>query len=316
MAGPLTDALAVLVVAAFAVGAAVDALGRRGLARLLMIGAWSVFAVFWAVLVPHFLITKGSVVEGVLTLIAVPASAYVGLLLYRGRTSLITLSRAVAVMGIVYLPFQLVDPLARPLVAAAVGQVHWTMTVLGYDPTMVVGSEVGERLGIVNGFLFTTGGHRYITEIVLACTGLGSIAIFAGLVAAVDAPIRRKVSALAIVVPIIYVLNVARVTFIALAHGNQWFRITSLAGPVAWLMGIPYEEALNRVSWYVADRIIAQSLSVLALVVVALLAVRVLPELVTLLEEAVYVITGREYDLSAAMGADRAAPDGGERLDE
>jgi archaeosortase A (PGF-CTERM-specific) len=307
-----TDALAVVVVAAFAVGVAVTTAGRERAGRVCFAAAWLLFAACWGALVPHFLFTKGSVIEGVLSLAAVLASAYVALLLYRGRTSLVTLSRGVAVMGLVYMPFQLSPALARPLVGLAVDHSAWLVWLLGYEPTMVRGSEVGQQLGIVNAFRFTVDGHGYVTEVVLACTGIGSMAIFAGLVAAVDAPARRKAKALAVVLPVIYVLNIVRVTFIALAHGNQWFRYESLAGVVAWLMGVPQGEAANRVSWFVADRVVAQSLSVLALVAIALFAVRVLPELVVVFEDVLYVATGNEYDLAGAIGSG-AATDGGER---
>jgi archaeosortase A (PGF-CTERM-specific) len=304
------DALAVVVVAAFAGGAVLEAAGRRQAARFGLAAAWLLFAAFWAVLTPFFLFEQGSFIEGALSAAAVPGSAYVALLLYRGRETLVTLSRAVAVMGVVYMPVQLSDALARPLIAVTVEQVAFVVDALGYEYTMRPGPEIGTELGLANGFLMTTGGSGYLTEVVLACTGLGSIAIFAGLVAAVDAPRRRKATALAVVVPLIYVLNVARVTFIALAHGRQWFRYEPAAGVVSWLMGVPRAEAIERTSWFLADRVLAQSMSVLALVVIALVVVRVLPELVVVFEEVLYVATGNDYDLSGAVGAGPAAAGG------
>ena len=311
MAGPLTDAFAVVVVAAFAVGAAASMTDRERVTRHAFAVAWLLFAGFWAALVPHFLFTKGSVIEGLLSFGAVPASAYVALLLYRGRGSLVTLSRGVTVMGLVYMPFQLSPAMARPLIDLAVGHTAWLIDLLGYEPTMVEGDTVGRELGLANGFRFVIDGHGYVTEVVLACTGIGSIAIFAGLVAAVEAPLARKAKALAVVLPVIYGLNIVRVGFIALAHGNQWFRYESAAGAVAWLMGVTGPEATNRVSWFIADRVIAQSLSVVALVAIALFAVRVLPELVAVFEEVLYVATGTEYDLAGSVGSERAT-DGGE----
>lgn len=306
-----TDPLAVVVVVAFTVGAALATADRGRSARVVFAASWLLFAVFWAALVPHFLFTKGSVIEGLLSLVAVPASGYVAVLLVRGRTTLLTLSRGVAVMGLVYMPFQLSPALAAPLIGLAVDHSAILIDLLGYEPTMVQGPEVGEAYGLTNAFRWEIDGHGYLTEVVLACTGVGSISIFAGLVAAVDAPVRRKAKALAVVVPVIYGLNIVRVAFIALAHGNQWFRYESLSGAVAWLMGHSGSAALNRVSWFVADRVIAQSLSVLALVAIALFAVRVLPELVVVFEDALYVTTGREYDLRAALGSG-AATDGGD----
>lgn len=308
MTGPLTDALAVAVVLAFGGGWALDASGRRRPARLATVGAWVLFAAFWAALVPHFALEQRSIVEGVGAAVAVPASLYVGLLLYRGRDSLLTISRGIAVMGAVYLPFQLLPALTRPAIQLTTLQSEVLVRALGYDPTMIRGSELGERLGVENTFLFATGGARYSTEVLLACTGLGSISIFAGLVAAVRAPLRRKAVALAIVVPVIYALNLLRVTFIALAHGRQWFRGGAIEGPVLWLFGVSNE---NLVSFLVADRIISQSLSVLVLVAIALAVLRVLPQLVVVFEDVLFVATGNEYDLAGALGPD-VRPDGGD----
>lgn len=313
MVGPETDALGVVVVLALAAGATLWTTGRRPAGRAVLAAAWLLFAAFWAALVPHFLFAKGSPIEGVLTVVAVPASAYVGLLVYRDRETLVTLSRGVAVMGLIYLPFQLSPALARPAIGMVVDQVAAVLGLLGYEYRLVTGPEVGEGLGLRNGFLFVTGGGRYLTEVVLACTGIGSMAIFAGLVAAVEAPLGRKLKALAVVLPVIYLLNVGRVAFIALAHGRQWFRAESLVGPVAWLMGISRGDALARVSWFVADRVVAQSLSVLALVALALFTVRVLPELVVVFEEVLYVVTGREYDLAGPLGAGAATDGRGDR---
>lgn len=304
MPGPLTDAYALVVIGVFLIGSTLDATGRRELARLVTVTGWLGFAGFWAVLVPHFAFEQLSIIEGLLSAVAVPACAYVGYLLYRGRDSLLTLTRGVAIMGLVYLPFQLFDALTRPLIRSVVVQVGFAMSALGHDPTVVEGQELGAELGLANAFVFVTGGISYSTEVVLACTGIGSISIFAGLVAAVDAPHRRRVKALAIAVPVIYGLNTVRVTFIALAHGLQWFRIGAIEGPVMALFGT---SNVNRVSYLVADRILAQSLSVVALVVVALLVVRVLPELLEVFEDVLFVMTGQEYDLAGAFGTEPRA---------
>lgn len=294
MTSPLTDGLAWVVVVTFGVGAVLDATDRRSLARTVTVAAWVVFAGFWLLLVPHFAFEQRSIIEGVLSLAAVPVSLYTGLKLHRGRDSLLVLSRAVAVMGLLYLPANTVEAIRRPLVLTVVGQVEALMHALGYQPTIVEGS----RLGYENGFRFVTGGHPYITEVVLACTGLGSISIFAGLVAVADAPIRRKLVAMGVVVPLIYGLNVLRVTFIALAHGNQWFRSQQ------WVLPLFAVEDPNLASYMLADRVISQGLSVVALVALALVLLRVLPEIVVVFEDLLYLATGDEYDLASAVGAE------------
>ncbi|MFB6107855.1 MAG: archaeosortase A [Haloplanus sp.] len=298
-----SDVLAWVVVALFLVGALVDRYDDdRNRARAVTVGAWVAFALFWAVLVPHFAFVKKSYVEGALSVAAVPASLYVAWLLYDGRDSLFVLSRAIAVMGVVYLPFQTIPAFSvagvsvpapqHVLISIVTGQTRWAMETLGYHPTVVLGEQ-----GYRNTFKFVTdGGHVILFSLVLACTGLGSIAIFAGLIAAVDAPLRRKLRALAVAVPVIYLLNIARTTFIGLMFGKQymqWF-----VDEVLFLFGgtDPY-----KVSFYISDRVISQVLAVLALVCVTYLVVRELPELLTIIEDVLYIVTREEYDLRAAL---------------
>ena len=308
MAGPLTDALAWVVVGLFLSGALLRRTDRGG-ARPATVGAWVVFAVFWAALVPHFAFEQKSFVEGFLSLVAVPASLYVGWLLYDGRDSLFVLSTAVAVMGVVYLPFETIPALTvaglsipaprQVLIAHTTGQTRWAMELLGYSPTLVEGDQ-----GYLNTFKFVTeGGHVILFSIILACTGLGSIAIFVGLIAAVDAPLSRKLRALAVAVPVIYALNIARTTFIAVMFGKQymqWF-----VDEVLFLFGgtDPY-----KVSFYLSDRVISQVLAVVALVGITFLIVRELPELLTIVEDVLYIVTREEYDLREALDL----PDEGE----
>jgi len=289
----LSDALAWLVVALFATGAAFQFRDRREPARYVTALAWVVFAVFWLVLVPHFAFVQKSIIEGVLSLLAVPASLYGGLLLFRGRESLFTLSRGVAVMGLLYLPLESLVFLNRPLVEMVAQQTAALLTLLGYELRI---TSIGPQLSYQNTLTLAgaPGTHPRSTEVVLACTGLGSITIFAGLVAAVKAPLRRKLQALALVVPIIYVLNIVRVAFIAAAYGNQWFTVEPLISPVLFLFG---STDPGMVSYFVADRILAQSLSVVALLALLWLLVRVLPEVFEVLEDVAYLATGTEYDL-------------------
>jgi archaeosortase A (PGF-CTERM-specific) len=84
--------------------------------------------------------------------------------------------------------------------------------------------------------------------------------------------------------------------FIAVAFGNQWFQV--FVAEISALVG--YTDP-GLVSYFIADRVIAQSMSVVALVAIAFLVVRIVPELLDLLEEAVYVLTNTEIDLGKAL---------------
>ncbi|WP_101296413.1 archaeosortase A [Halegenticoccus soli] len=317
MPGPLTDAFAWLVVAAF--GAGVILGGRnRDAGRVATAGAWGLFGAFWLSLFPHFAFVQKSYVEGVLSLAAVPACLYAGALLYRGRDTLFVLSRAVAVMGLVYLPFETIPALVvagvhlpaprQVLIQTVAAQTEALMNLLGYHPETIPGPQTGYE---DTTFLFVTeSGHRLTFEIVLACTGLGSVAIFAGLIGAVRAPLRRKLRALAIAVPTIWGLNLLRTTFIGVVFGKQYLHVYPEL--VLFLFGAedPY-----RVSFFLSDRVISQVLAVFALVGITYAVVRVLPELLTVVEDVLYLLTREEYDLRDALGVSVPRADGGERAE-
>jgi archaeosortase A (PGF-CTERM-specific) len=288
----ITDAVAWIVVASFLAGWVLESRGRIG--RAVGAGAWGVFGVFWLLLVPRFAFAMRSPIEGALAALAVPACAYAGYLLWSGRDSLFTLTHAVAVMGIIYLPFETIPLLRRVAVETVANQTYAVITWLGYDVALTE-AETGYRSGLE----FTHAGHTYATHIVLACTGLGSMTIFAGLIAALEAPLVRKLQAAAAAIGIIYVLNIVRNVFIAVAFGNQWFQV--FVAEISALAG--YTDP-GLVSYFIADRVIAQSMSVVALVAIAFLVVRIVPELLDLLEEAVYVLTKTEIDLGKAMHVD------------
>jgi archaeosortase A (PGF-CTERM-specific) len=290
----LAEPLAWVVVATFLAGVVAD-LRSRSLARRVTVGAWALFAVFWLVQAPHFAFDQKSAIEGVGSAIAVPVSVYVGYLLFRGRDSLLVLSRAVAVMGLIYLPFASVPILRRTAVELVAAQVYGTIVWLGYDPAFTVGPN-----GYLSALEFTDAeGHTYVTHIVLQCTGIGSMSIFAGLIASLDAPVARKLRALVPAIGIIYVLNVVRNVFIAVAFGRQWFQV--LVDPVMAVTG--YSDP-GLVSFFIADRVLSQSSSVVALVGITWLVVRTVPELLSLLEEALFLLTNTEYDLHDAFAVD------------
>jgi|AntDeeMetagen134_2_1112570.scaffolds.fasta_scaffold02044_4 archaeosortase A (PGF-CTERM-specific) len=297
-----SDLLGWLVLAAFLVGALFDVARRETAARYAYAGAWGVFAAFWAVVFPHFLFTKASAVEGVLAIVAIPACLYTGYLLWNGREGLHTLSLAVLLMGVIYYPTQSIPFVRENLIELTADQTYWGIQALGYDPAFVVREESGLR----NKFVF----EQFSTYIVYACTGIGSMAIFAGLITAVGAPLRRKVKSFALAIGIIWVLNLVRNVFVAVAAGHGWFQ----QGPVLELAALAGVEASHASFWF-SHSVISQTLSVFALVGITWIVVQELPEMLAVLEEVLFVATGSEYDLESALDVDanRAVrADGGE----
>jgi len=312
--GGYADPLGWLVLGFFLVGAALEYHDRE-YARAVQVGGWLVFALFWLVLIYPWFAIDQSVIRGVGAVIAAPLSVLVAKTLYEGRDSLFTLSRAVALMGVVYAPFVTLEPLRDRLILIVTDHTAWAMGLVGYDPAVVTRlSEAGvdreltiEKPPLENTFVFLQEAPEGITyTIVLACTGIGSMAVIIGLVAAVRAPWQRKLRALAVAVPIIYVLNIVRNVFIGVSFGRQYLQVL----PDATMMLFGLENEL-RVSYIWADRILAQSVSVVAMILVLWLVLREVPEVIEPVEDVLYLLTGNEYDLASALNVDIDRPAAG-----
>ena len=56
------------------------------------------------------------------------------------------------------------------------------------------------------------------------------------------------------------------------------------------------------VSYFIADRLLAQFGSVIAMILITWLVVRTLPEILVVVEDLLYLLTGSEHDLRDAFG--------------
>ncbi|WP_265112532.1 archaeosortase A [Halosolutus halophilus] len=290
----MTDGLAWIAIGAFVAALVLQWRDRLGPARHVAAAAWFVFGVFWLTMVPYYYTEIQSPLQTVLALAALPLCTYTGYLLYRGRDSLMLLTKAVMFMGLIYLPAETIPFVRTWLIETTAAQTHYAMELVGYSPGLAEGAD-----GYQSKFAFdpdetVTGRTTYI---VLACTGIGSMSIFGGLIAAVKAPLRRKVTAFALAIGVIWFLNLVRNVFIGIASPWGWFQQDWLVSFMTTYMGA---EA-DRVSFLVAHNYIAQTLSVVALIGITYLVVRILPEVLDPLEDVLFILTGTEYDLHEAL---------------
>ena len=217
-------------------------------------------------------------------------------------------------MGLIFLPFEAVYVLKAGLIETVTYQTEFLINLLGFhapaDFTVINGAEFGHT-DARSTFKFTDDdGHLLTYTVRIACTGIGSMAIFGGLIAAVRAPLNRKLRGLAVSLPVIYGLNLVRNVFIALTFGQQ--RLHVAPDLVMGLFGI---DDAYLVSYIVADKILAQSLSVVALVAITYLVVREVPEVLGIIEDVLFMATGTEYDLQQVIGGVDPEPvraDGGD----
>ncbi|MCU4926780.1 archaeosortase A [Halobacteria archaeon AArc-dxtr1] len=290
-----TDALAWGSILIFVLAIALQWRGAPDPARYTAAVAWVLFGVFWLTMAPYYHYDVQSPLQTVLALAALPLCAYTGYLLVQGRESLLLLTKAVAIMGLIYLPAETIPFVRRWLIETTAVQTHYGMELLGHSPGINEGANGYESRFDFDPDETATGRTTYI---VLACTGLGSMAIFGGLIASVSAPLKRKVSAFALAIGVIWFLNLTRNVFIGLASPWGWFQQDWLVSFMTTYLGT---EA-NRVSYVVAHNYISQLLAVVALLGITYLLVKIVPEILAPLEEVLFVLTGNEYDLESAIG--------------
>ena len=159
-------------------------------------------------------------------------------------------SYAAAVCGMVYFPFAEIEPLREALIGFTTLMTVHALQVLSIPVSMP-------------GWNTMTLNERSV-EIVLACTAIESIALFAGLIISVQAPAARKAAALVISTISIYTLNIARNGFVIMAYGWSWF---------------------GSESFEVAHNIIAKIGSAAALLLISYLIFLLLPELLSIIDE-------------------------------
>jgi archaeosortase A (PGF-CTERM-specific) len=119
------------------------------------------------------------------------------------------LTTAAAVAFAIYAPFQYIQPLGDLLISLLVQEILW-----------VIGLFHG-TVTVLDWNLIARNGLRI--EIILACTGIQSIAIMLGVVGGVRTTIREKGIAFLLIAPTIYILNVFRNVFVIFAYTDQWF---------------------------------------------------------------------------------------------
>lgn len=169
---------------------------------------------------------------------------------------------ATAIGALFYFPFAQMPTLNTWIISEVTNQVMWMLNLLNYP-------ALRESWDIVS-----LNGYR--VQIILACTAIESIALFTGLIISVNAPTKRLASAFLVSVPVIYGLNLIRDAFVIIAYGEQWFGANSFE---------------------IAHHMIAKAGSGVALFFIAYAVLKILPELLELIDGLWQLITERLHNV-------------------
>jgi len=224
---------------------------------------WALFAVFWVGQIGHYLEIADYFNAG-LFLGAGALSLYMAWIVGRRGSSSHACrwaSYAAAASGIIYFPFAEVEPLNEALIG-------FTASLTANALQLFSVPAVQESWNMIS-----LNGSR--VEIILACTAIESIALFAGVILSVHAPLGRRMVALAASTSSIYILNILRNGFVLMAYGWSWF---------------------GRDSFEIAHNLIAKIGSTLALLAISYLVFMLLPELLSLIDELAAEVKPRRGD--------------------
>ena len=172
------------------------------------IGGWASIVGYLFLELPYHLSTN-NIMYPALTLLSVPFLYITAKHLLHDDPRVMQLSMIAAVAFLIYAPFGYIPALGDWLIAAVTGQTSAVLAAIGY-PVNLAAWNMMER----NGFR---------TEIILACTGIQSIAIMLGVAWGVQSTLKQKIAGFFIVFPTIYILNIVRNVFVIAAYTEQWF---------------------------------------------------------------------------------------------
>ena len=222
-----------------------------GSSRVAALG-WALFGFFWLGKIEHYLAIE-DYFNVALFLAAGLLSFYMAWIVKnRGFSSKACYwaSYAASACGIIYFPFAEVQSLQVGLIGFTTQITAQTLQILSVPVIM-------ESWNIMS-----LNGRS--VEIILACTAIESIALFAGVILSVQAPLGRKMAALAASTFSIYLLNIVRNGFVLMAYGWSWF---------------------GEGSFDIAHNIIAKAGSTIALLAISYLVFMLLPELLSTIDE-------------------------------
>lgn len=232
--------------------------GKNSAKRIIGAAGWSIFSIHWLQQPLHY-IAIGDYVNVALTIAMSVFCILIARTMYVQHTNRYTptarevditymATNAIAIGSVFYFPFAEIPALKEWLIGTVTNNIIWTMNMLGMSAYRA-------------GNMITYNGHT--VEIILGCTAIESIALFMGLIASVNAPKKKLLAAFMVSVPVIYILNILRDVFVVIAYGEMWF------GPN---------------SFEIAHHMIAKAGSGVALFVIAYMVMRILPEILELID--------------------------------
>ncbi len=247
------------------------------------IGGWASIIGYLFLELPYYF-SLNNFMYPAIALLSIPFLYITAKYLLRDDPRVMQISTIAAVAFLIYAPFGYIPALGNWLIAAVADQTSAALAAVGY-PVNFQTWNLMER----NGFK---------TEIILACTGIQSIAIMLGVAWGVQSTLKQKVAGFLLVFPTIYILNIVRNVFVITAYTEQWF---------PYLPAIAGNGELGYESFFWAHNVMAELGALVFLVVLAYALFMILPELGTL-ADSLYRLYRGEVEQIIRPKAERSGP--------
>jgi len=222
------------------------------------LGGWASIVGYLFLELPYYF-SLNNFMYPAIAVLSIPFLYITAKYLLRDDPRVMQISTIAAVAFLVYAPFGYMPALGNWLIAAVADQTSAVLAAVGY-PVTFQDWNLMER----NGFQ---------TEIILACTGIQSIAIMLGVAWGVRSTARQKIAGFLLVFPTIYISNIIRNVFVVTAYTEQWF---------PYLPEIAGNGEFGYESFFWAHNVMAELGALVFLVILAYALFMIVPELGTL----------------------------------
>lgn len=230
-------------------------LTEKRIKHVILCYGWLLFSIYWATQ-PEILYYKGEgdIVNAIFCIAGVYFLSYIAYhewLSYEkneGLQSLNFLAGATFFAGLLYFVFEKIEVVGGMLIKLVAQQTASIMNFIGYNVTT---GDV--RYGMVTYVPVYFNGHESV-QLILACTGLQSIAVFIGVFTAINSDYSKRIKGFLITVPTIYILNLIR---------NA---------------GVIYGIEILGISFYLMHNVIGKIGSLVALIILAFITFDMVPE--------------------------------------
>lgn len=180
--------------------------------KYLALLGWTGIVSYLIVSMPHYIFDENNFVYPLIGILAIPPYIITARALFRDEPVVNSLTKIAAVAWLIYAPFYFIEPLGNWLVGLQISHVSYILDILGQP--VGIWWEEGWNTIARNG---------YRIQIILGCTGIQSIAIMLGVIAAVQTTWRQRILSFVLVFFTIYIMNIVRNVFVIFSYSEQLF---------------------------------------------------------------------------------------------